>query len=311
VVRVLFLGGLGRSGTTLLARLLGQLPGVCALGEVVHLWQRDLIEDDGCGCGDRFSECGFWQKVGVEAFGGWSEVDAQRVVRLEHAVARTRHLPRLAVGGRSRRVAEYAEYYRKLYQGAATVSGSEVVVDSSKHSPLAYCLRRADDIDLRVIHVVRDPRGVAHSWTQRVPRPEAERDEELPRYSPTRSAMLWNVHNGSFSVLRRRGVPVRRVRYEDLIDNPATTLRSLAEFAGLESPTVDLSFLTGTPDGYTADLGPEHTAAGNPVRFTIGSVPLRRDDAWRHALPAGKRRLVTALTAPLRSAYGYEARGAA
>ena len=66
MVRVLFLGGLGRSGTTLLERLLGQLPGVSPLGEVVHLWQRDLVDDERCGCGDRFSACGFWQKVGVE-----------------------------------------------------------------------------------------------------------------------------------------------------------------------------------------------------------------------------------------------------
>ena len=53
MVPVLFLGGLGRSGTTLLERLLGQLSGVSPLGEVVHLWQRDLVDDERCGCGDR------------------------------------------------------------------------------------------------------------------------------------------------------------------------------------------------------------------------------------------------------------------
>ncbi|HEY2794503.1 MAG TPA: sulfotransferase, partial [Micromonosporaceae bacterium] len=38
MARVVFLGGLGRSGTTLLERILGEVPGVCALGELVHLW---------------------------------------------------------------------------------------------------------------------------------------------------------------------------------------------------------------------------------------------------------------------------------
>ena len=33
-VRVIYLGGLGRSGTTLLERLLGEIPGVCASGEL-------------------------------------------------------------------------------------------------------------------------------------------------------------------------------------------------------------------------------------------------------------------------------------
>jgi hypothetical protein len=41
------------------------------------------------------------------------------------------------------------------------------------------------------------------------------------------------------------------------------------------------------------------------MRFTVGRVALRRDDAWRHALRAGHRRLVMALTAPLLGRYGY------
>jgi hypothetical protein len=306
VVRVLFLGGLGRSGTTLLERLLGQLPGVSSLGEVVHLWQRDLRDDERCGCGDRFSACGFWQKIGVEAFGGWGEVDPQRVLDLAAAVERTRHIPRLALRRRApAAVGEYARFYSKVYNAAASVGGASAVVDSSKHSALAYCLRHAEDIDLRVIHVVRDSRGVAYSWTKRVPRPEADTDDHMTRYSPSRSALLWNAHNASFGMLSRLGVPVRRVRYEELLSDPKATLRSLARFAGLPDSTVDLSFLRSTDQGFVADLGPAHSAAGNPMRFTIGTVPLRPDEAWRRSLPTGQRRLVGALTAPLLSAYGY------
>jgi hypothetical protein len=305
VVRVLFLGGLGRSGTTLLERLLGQLPGVSPLGEVVHLWQRDLVDDERCGCGDRFSGCGFWQKVGVEAFGGWDAVDPQRVTELAAAVERTRHIPRLALGRKPDGLDEYADYYSKVYAAAATVTGATAVVDSSKHSALAYCLRHAKDIDLRVVHVVRDSRGVAYSWTKKVMRPEAETDEQMTRYSPSRSALLWNAHNASFGLLGRLGVPVLRVRYEELLADPVSTLRELARFADLPEAAQEMSFLRAAGDGYVADLGPSHSAAGNPMRFTIGTVPLRRDEAWRRSLPKGQRRLVGALTAPLLSAYGY------
>jgi hypothetical protein len=134
-------------------------------------------------------------------------------------------------------------------------------------------------------------------------RPEAETDEEMTRYSPSRSALLWNAHNASFGVLGRLGVPVLRVRYEEMLADPVATLRGIARFADLPEPT--LSFLRESDDGYVADLGPSHSAAGNPMRFTIGTVPLRRDEAWRRSLPAGQRRLVGALTAPLLSAYGY------
>jgi hypothetical protein len=305
VARVLYLGGLGRSGTTLVERLLGELPGVVALGEVVHLWQRDLRDNERCGCGARFSACTFWRRVGERAFGGWGNVDVARIHALRDAVERTRHIPRLAAtlaaAGASADVREYAGYYARVYAAAADVAGAEVVVDSSKHSALAHVLRFADDVDLRVVHVVRDPRGVAYSWTKTVARPETDGAEDMTRYSPARSALLWNAHNAAFGLLARRGVGVRRIQYEEFLSDPRAALIRLADFAGLALTTDDLAFLR--PE--YADLKVGHSAAGNPMRFTVGRLPLRRDDDWVRALPSGQRRLVGAVCAPMLRAYGY------
>jgi hypothetical protein len=308
VARLLYLGGLGRSGTTLVERLLGELPGVCSLGEVVHLWQRDIRDDERCGCGSRFSGCTFWQRVGKAAFGGWHEVDVYRVKALAAAVERTRHIPRLASARlpdeHRALVEEYAGYYAAVYRAAAEVSGAAVLVDSSKHSALAHCLRWSADLDLRVVHVVRDPRGVAHSWTKTVARPETDGAGEMTRYSPGRSAVLWNAHNAALGLLARRGVPVRRVRYEQFMADPRAGLLQLAGFAGLDVSTDDLAFLGESH----ADLRVGHSAAGNPMRFAVGRIPLRRDDAWVRSLPAGHRRLVGAVCAPWLRAYGYPVR---
>jgi hypothetical protein len=302
VARVLFLGGLGRSGTTLVERLLGELPGVCALGEVVHLWQRDIVDDERCGCGARFSACTFWKRVGERAFGGWSSVDVARVHALRDAVERTRHIPRLATASEPPSdVREYADFYAKVYAAAAEVAGARVVVDSSKHSALAHVLRCAEDVDLRVVHVVRDARGVAYSWTKTVARPETDGTDEMTRYSPGRSAMLWNAHNAAFGLLARRGVPVRRVQYEQFLADPRTALRELAQYAQIPIAESDLRFLGESH----ADLSVGHSAAGNPMRFTVGRLQLRRDDAWVNALPSGQRRLVGAVCAPMLRAYGY------
>jgi hypothetical protein len=308
VARLLFLGGLGRSGTTLVERLLGELPGVCSLGEIVHLWQRDIRDDERCGCGSRFSGCTFWQRVGKSAFGGWHEVDVYRVKALQEAVERTRHIPRLAAARlpdeHRALVQEYAGYYTAIYRAAAEVSGASVLVDSSKHSALAHCLRWSTDLDLRVVHVVRDPRGVAHSWTKKVSRPETDGTDEMTRYSPGRSAVLWNTHNAALGLLARRGVPVRRLRYEQFMADPRAGLLQLAGFAGLDVSTEDLAFLGESH----ADLRVGHSAAGNPMRFAVGRIPLRRDDTWVSSLPAGQRRLVGAVCAPLLRAYGYPVR---
>lgn len=283
--------------------MVGELPGVVALGEVVHLWQRDLCEGDRCGCGEPFAGCAFWRQVGAEAFGGWHRVDVERIRYLRHRVERTRHIPALAAGGLTRLVGEYGDYYRRLYTAAAAVAGARVVVDSSKHSALAWCLSRCQ-LDLRVAHVVRDPRGVAYSWTKHRLRPESGTGAEMTRYSPVRSALLWNAHNAALGLLRQRGVPVTRLRYERFLADPGQGLRELAGVAGLDVSDADLSFVE--PEAVRLRVG--HSAAGNPMRFTVGTVPLRRDEAWRRALPARQRGLVGALCAPWLARYGYPLR---
>lgn len=311
VLRVLFVGGLGRSGSTLVERLVGELPGVHGAGEVVHLWRRGLVAGESCGCGERFHDCPFWREVGDIAFGGWSQVDVRRVLALRNGLDRTRFIPLLTTptGALRRRLEAYLQYYVRLYAAVRDVTGAAVVVDSSKHASLAYCLRWAADIDLRVLHVVRDSPAVAYSWTKRVRRPEADPatgEEYMATYRPGQAAMHWNVQNLSFDVLGRLGTPTQVLRYEDFVSAPGPELRRVAAFAGLRFD--DKAFpVTG---GDRVELSVTHSVSGNPMRFTAGEVRVRRDDAWRGRFPRRRRVVVSALTLPLRARYGYLGRGA-
>jgi hypothetical protein len=311
---VVYLGGLGRSGTTLIERLLAELPGACSVGEVVHVWQRGIVEQERCGCGRPFGQCDFWREVGEAAFGGWGRLDVRRVTELRAAVDRNRRIPQLASPLKSaafkRNLAEYTHNYLRLYSAIGRVSGCPVVVDSSKHPSLAFCLRSCSELDLRVIHVVRDSRAVAYSWTRRVSRPDSTETSYMATYSPAVAAREWNVHNGAMQLLAGRGVPTLRVRYEDLVADPAAMLTSMARFAGIEIGQGDLAFVGLDAGVRWAELRAGHTASGNPMRFTTGHVTIRPDERWRSAMPLTQRRAVTALTLPLLVQYGYARRGA-
>lgn len=306
-VRVLFIGGLGRSGSTLLERLLGELPGVFGMGEVVHLWQWGVVDGERCGCGSPFGDCPFWQEVGRVAFGGWNSFDVHGFLALKDSIDRTRFVPTLArprLGADAqRRVSEYVAVYRRLYEAVRQISGCEVLVDSSKHTSLAYCLRWADGIDLRAVHVVRDARAVAYSWGKTMRRPEAgsrsTEGEYMAKWSPARTAVHWNAQNLGFDLLGRVGVPTRRVRYEDFVAEPAATLQGVAEFAGLGA--VPLPFVGES----AVELSANHQVAGNPMRFKTGRIELRADEVWRSDLTATRRRLVTGMTFPIMARYGY------
>jgi hypothetical protein len=293
---VIFVGGLGRSGTTLLERLLGEIPGVTPLGEVVHLWARGIHADEPCGCGQPFSECAFWGKVGDRAFGRWRASQADWLLDLRAKVDRTRRIPAFALGliSREAQLAEYVSAYARIYTAAAEVGDGRVVIDSSKHASLACCLSAS--MDLRVVHVVRDPRAVASSWRRKVRRPEDGRP--MTRWTPARTAVHWMTQNLAFEMLRRRGARVVRVRYEELLKEPVETLRGLAAELGLPHSGDALAFL----DERHARLGVAHTVSGNPMRFSVGSLEFRER---RAALPPRDRWLVTALTWPLLLLYGY------
>ncbi len=307
--RVVFLGGLGRSGSTVIERVLGELPGYCAGGELTHLWQWGILDDERCGCGEAFSGCSFWAEVGRRAFGasGWSDAVAARMLRLRAQVDRMRYLPQLmaptAAQVRAPALAAYLDGYSALYAAIADVSGARIVVDSSKHASMAFCLRHhGNDLDVRLVHLVRDSRGVAYSWTKEMARPESAVGRQLmTRYSPVRSALLWDANNTSLGILGRLGTPRLLMRYEDFLVDPRSAVRRIAGFAELPIAPGDLDFLC---DAHV-ELTQAHTVAGNPMRFRAGRVELRRDEAWQQMLPRRQRRMITALTAPLLSRYGY------
>ncbi len=314
---IVFLGGLGRSGTTLLERMLGDLPGVATLGEVVHLWERALRDDERCGCGRPFSTCPFWTEVGRLAFGGWDRLDVDEVLALKGRTDRTRNVPRLALPllrpSVRRDLDRYLDLYERVYAAAGRAGDATVVVDSSKHASLAYCLRWSRRLDLRVLHVVRDSPPVAYSWTKQVTRPESAgaaggrltEHDLMPRYGALKVVVRWTIDNLMFVLLRRLGARVTLIRYEDLVAAPEATLRRCAAAAGLPPGA------WGTLTGNRLQLSPGHTVAGNPMRFKTGELVLRRDDEWRTSYPAHKRRAVAALTLPLRRHFGYRGAGRA
>lgn len=306
---VLYVGGMGRSGSTLLERAVAQFPNACGIGEAVFLWKRGLVDDDLCGCGEPFSRCPFWSAVGDRAFGGWDQVDPQRVAELRRRVDDVKFVPRLLfplwMGGLRSEAEEYGSYYERLYEAVREVSGCSVVVDSSKLTALAYILSHSPRISLRLLHMVRDPRAVAYAWTKRVRRPEVANAESfMPRYSPAYMALLYVGHNFLLELLRLRRVPVQRVRYEDFAEHPASVVEQVKLFAGLAGALEDV--VEGDPPHLHLDVA--HTVAGNPSRFTTGAIAVRRDEAWRGKMSRTQRRLVTLLTLPSIIRYGYTKR---
>jgi hypothetical protein len=305
-VKILLIGGMSRSGSTLLGRVLGESASAICVGETRYLWARGLLNNVECGCGERFLACPFWSAVGDTAFGGWDQVDAERLAEIDRVVTLPRSLPahwarrlRPRVGAM---IKTYAEHFEPLYLAIKKVSGAKVVVDQSRDPAIALLLTtEIPALDTRIVHLIRDSRAVAHSWTQpqRLPIPIG-RQEFMDQYSSLRTAAEWWFATGTYFAAMSRKPYYVKLRYEDLVARPRAALQNLSDFTG-----EDLVL----PDSHLHDgkvmLGGHHIFSGNPMRTTGGWVPLRLDVRWQREMTNTDFATVTAITLPLLAACGY------
>lgn len=305
---VIYIAGSGRSGSTLLERVLGDMPGAVNVGELIDLPRRTAPRGELCGCGQAFADCPFWAGVGKRAFGGWETDRLVEMHRLQNRVARQRHLPRLLampLAGRDFRddVAAYGASYRTLYRAIAGQAGARYVIDASKWPVQALALSRAG-LDIRVIHLVRDVRGVAHSLSkQHVARPHAvQGTDQMMSHVPVEAATRWLGIQAEAELLSRCGLPVARMRYEDFVARPRPTVAVALADLGLPPGPSDLAHVRDSQ----VVLADSHGLSGNPSRFTSGEITLRPDEAWRKRMPQRDRVVVTALGLPLLLRYGWK-----
>lgn len=300
--KVLYLAGWQRSGSTILSNILGQLPGFFSGGELYYFWPHAAKDKVLCGCGAPFSECALWREVRQHAFAE-SAPDPDRMKQLGRDALRTRNIPGLALETPRRRIlgslTEYADAVVRLYAAIADTTGCEVIVDSSKWPQYGLLLSERPELDVYVLHLVRDPRAVAHSWQRRKPRPDRDGRLFMSR-TPTSSSTRWLAWNAAAEAFWGRD-PDRyvRVRYEDFVASPRESIQQVLDMLGKSSLKVDV----------TADrevfLDVCHTVDGNPVRLHRGLVPLKKDDEWETAMGRRTKVEVTSMTWPLLLRYGY------
>jgi hypothetical protein len=185
----------------------------------------------------------------------------------------------------------------------ASTTEAAVVVDTSKRPLDAAVLAGVPDLDTYVVHVVRDPRAVVHSWRRAKTFDAAGQTRTMGTRGLASSVRRWTGNALYAEALRRRYPPDRwlHIRYEDFAARPRATIEEVLAF-------LDVKAATPFTDDRTALLHPNHIVAGNPSRFTTGEVTIRTDDAWRREMPRRDQQAVAALTLPLRVRYGYGGR---
>ncbi len=303
--RVVQFVGYGRSGSTLLSRMLGAAPGVFNCGELRRIWHAFETGVDLCECGESIRQCPFWREVRRRTASQIGEDEMKRLGAVDDfTVLRQRHLARFFFAPRADLLrgprGRYAEAMRTLYSAVAEVAAAQVLVDSTKQGARAFLLARAM-ISTHLLMLVRDGRAVTYSWAFR-----AKYDTKLggqqvswPLRRPVTTSWEWVLRNTLALVIALR-CPSTRLRYEDLVSSPEKTLTQLCASLAIPSPWSVVSRGEGA-----IEVPQGHMAGGNPDVSRKSRTILRRDDEWMHATWPHSRRAASLICSPLLFAFGY------
>ncbi len=155
-----------------------------------------------------------------------------------------------------------------------------------------------EEIEVYLVHMVRDGRGVA--WSMMKPYRRAVEDgiqKELKPKPMWYTAARWIVVNLGVEMLRLRLPRKRsiRVRYEDFVLDPEGTVTSILDLVGHDYVS---------PEHGAEVMKPQHQIAGSRHRMQE-EISIRKDIGWTSQMPRSMQNLFSFLTAPLLARYGY------
>lgn len=301
-MKVLYVLGRGRSGSTIFGNVLGELDGFFCGGEIRFLWDPVVVRSSSCACGSVIFECEVWSQVLAQL----RDVDVTEVARWQHEIVKEHNTVRLLrhrAGRRWTALESYAAVMQRLYAALAGVTGARVIVDTSKRPSYAAFLATLDEFDPYYVHLVREPHASAYSWRSRK-YASALGDREVTRRTALDATLRWDLLNlGSEAVLRRAGAGrALRLRYEDFVAQPRATVEQARRLLG------ETSARSPFVDDRTVTLGVNHSIAGNPSRFSTGTLVLEDRSDWREGQSRIDRWITTAVAFPFLHRYGYRAR---
>jgi len=301
---VLYIASPGRSGSTLMERVLNEIPSVFAAGELGRalLYRAALFEKNKarCLCGQKICECPTWGRITNDATfktideKSFKEAQAKyhnNTIFLKLFLKKKQNLPS--------DLKQYLNGLQTLYSAIKRNQSCQIITDSSILPLYGYYLSLIPSIDLYVVHLVRDPRGVVHSWN--TIKYTSKNVPWSPKINVLQAAFTWMKRNmfTEFLFSWKKGKYLR-IHYEDFVENPTEIIMQIGEMLGLKLDD-SLDFI----DGKKLGLGVNHLVGGNIDAINKGSakIVLKLDERWKRDMKWWKIVLVTLITWPLSLKY--------
>lgn len=277
-IPVIFIGGAGRSGSTLLDLILGNVSSAVSVGEVKHFFEYyGGANHLRCGCGEPLQRCPFWQEVVHHA--GFTQDEIAFLAR-QSAYNRTRFFG-VQIGNIQEAKRALSEAYGRLYHAILQVGRVKVIVDSSKSPTHLEILLQNPQMKVSLLHLLRHPLAVAYSWARR-PKRDPASGQSMPQRTWLDAVFRWHVENTRVHALAGKISRVAFVKFEAFTAAPYLELSKALARLKWEYALAEVEDLLAQ----RRPLYPVHSVGGNPVRFAFPAyLVIHPSNEWREHFP--------------------------
>jgi hypothetical protein len=280
---IIYLMGAGRSGTTALATFLGNSHNILSVGEM-HQFFEHIEHNKPCSCGALLSECDVWSRVLARLPHDY--LDNPGAYKsfcddFEYHKAVPKYLLR---SFKSEDIHKYTDINEIVFQAIEEEYQKSYILDSAKYIGRALGLSKSNKINIKIIYVIRDVRGVISSFTKSV---------QTSR-TPLSTIVYWTIVNIVAEFVYRvfpKG-SVIKLKYEDLIDEPIREFERLEKFLGIDLGDVKEKVI----ENQAFDM--PHIIGGNRMKSNK-QIYFRKDASWRDNFPRSKKWSYYLLASPL------------
>ncbi len=276
-IKLLYIVGTSRCGSTLLSNLLGLLPGFISVGELRYIWERGIIENWLCTCGKLFQSCDHWQDIIIGAFGSIDNLSVLKLKNVDLSIRKSIYkskIPNL----KTKEIEFLSSYLVKLYSTILQKYDGNVIIDSSKGVGYAYILNHINDFEIYFLHLVRDSRAVTYSRLKRkkaIPKALGEIKKMGTGLNTFSIIEDWNRTNKLAEKYLNINEKYLLVKYEDLVSDPIKYINKIIRFLNINGfNSYDLNDLPKTNEIM-------HIFSGNPIRFNDDYTNIKVDDEWK------------------------------
>ena len=308
-INLIYIASTGRSGSTLLDMLLGSHSQIATIGEI-QILPHEILQKDcmPCGCGKPIPECSFWQEV-IQQVRPLNQPQPQiSHFRERHNAGKTlrwKHLLEFhfesVIASKQNKIDIYGQNNYQLFDKFldATEKSTQVrptwIIDASKDPYRLLWLVKSNLFNIKVLHLVKDPRAFAYSMTKRILN---NRDYQYKAYRFTvQKTFSWLIHNYLISKIAQNylnDLDYLLINYEKLASEPQNTLKEILD-------SVECQIESDFEKKFKNNI--IHTIAGNPMRYQPRDIVL--DEAWKTCFPFVHRHTANLIAYVSKAKYGY------